>query len=125
MKRSGILHAQLAGIIAGLGHGDIVVIGDAGLPVPPNVTTVDLAVTLGTPPFWDVSDAVLGEMIVERALIAAEADAEVKARFASRLATDTISHEQLKSLSAEAVCVVRTGEAVPYTNIALFAGVGF
>ena len=34
MKKSGVLHNELAQIIASLGHGDLLVIGDAGLPVP-------------------------------------------------------------------------------------------
>ena len=34
MKRAGLLHAELSGLIAAMGHGDLLVIGDAGLPVP-------------------------------------------------------------------------------------------
>ena len=34
MKRTALLHAELSRTIALPGHGDMVVIGDAGLPVP-------------------------------------------------------------------------------------------
>lgn len=35
MKRTALLHADLSRAIAALGHGDMIVIGDAGLPIPP------------------------------------------------------------------------------------------
>jgi D-ribose pyranase len=35
MKKRGVLHTALAETIAGMGHGDLLVIADAGLPVPP------------------------------------------------------------------------------------------
>lgn len=35
MKRTALLHAELSHAIATLGHGDMLVIGDVGLPIPP------------------------------------------------------------------------------------------
>ena len=125
MKKSGILNAELSHAIASLGHGQILVIGDAGLPVPPGVPCIDLAVALGVPSFWDVLDAVLIEMEVERAVVASEASAKVLDQFKARLGVEQISHEALKEMSEAAIAVVRTGEAVPYTNVALVSGVGF
>lgn len=124
MKKTGILNADLARAIAALGHGDILVIGDAGLPVPAGVPCIDLAVTRGVPRFWEVLDAVLGDMVVERAVVATEATALME-EFGARLSPDIISHEALKALSCEAKAVVRTGEATPYANVALVAGVAF
>lgn len=37
MKRTAILHGDLSRLVALMGHGDLLVIGDAGLPVPPGV----------------------------------------------------------------------------------------
>lgn len=125
MKKTGILHAELSRVVAGLGHGQMLVIGDAGLPVPPGVPCVDLAVTLGVPGFWEVLDAVLSEMCVERAVVACEASAEVRGAFETRLAVEAVSHEALKAMSCEAVAVVRTGETVAYSNVVLVSGVVF
>jgi len=124
MKRSGILNADLARTVAALGHGDTLAIGDAGLPVPQGVACIDLAVTLGVPGIWDVLDAVLQEMVVERSVVADEATA-LMAQFNARLAPETVSHEQLKLLTCKAKAVVRTGEATPYANVVLVAGVAF
>ncbi|MDX1466776.1 MAG: RbsD/FucU domain-containing protein, partial [Halomonas sp.] len=57
MKRQGLLNAPLATLIAELGHTDTVVIADAGLPIPPGVPRVDLALRPGLPGFLEVFDA--------------------------------------------------------------------
>ncbi len=124
MKKSGILHPDLARLIASLGHGDLVVVADAGLPVPPGVACIDLAVTLGLPPFLPVLDAVLAEMEVERSFRANEAG-EIGARIDDRLTTEKISHEDFKSRCVTARAIVRTGEATPFANVGLVAGVVF
>ena len=42
MKKRGILNAQLSYLIAALGHKDLFMIGDAGMPIPEDVEVVDL-----------------------------------------------------------------------------------
>ena len=69
MKKTPLLHAELSGLIARLGHGDLLVIGDAGLPIPDGPQRIDLAVTANLPRFIDVVGAVLNEMQVESAVI--------------------------------------------------------
>ena len=54
MKKTPLLNVALSRVIAGMGHGDILVIGDAGLPVPPGVEMIDLAITPGLPDFASV-----------------------------------------------------------------------
>lgn len=127
MKRNALLNARLSGLIASMGHGDLLVIGDAGLPVPKGVEIVDLAVTRGIPSLFDVLDAVLSELIVERSEIAAEAAADLAARFRERATgqMDILSHDDFKRRSAQARAVVRTGECTAYANICLYAGVAF
>jgi D-ribose pyranase len=132
VKRSPLLHAELSQVIAALGHGDMVIIGDAGLPIPEGPRRIDLALTPGIPRVADVLKAVLSEMQVERALLAREAIEHLPAGTLpawceGQLAVvpETISHEELKRLSARAKAVVRTGECTPYANIVLCAGVTF
>ncbi len=124
MKKSGILNAELSRIVAGLGHGDLLVIADVGLPVPAGVPCVDLAVTLGVPAMLEVLDTVLSEMCVETAFRAEEAGA-VGGEIDARVQCDLVSHEVFKQRSAGAVAVVRTGEGTPYANVGLVSGVIF
>ncbi|MBO8137421.1 MAG: D-ribose pyranase [Desulfotomaculum sp.] len=130
MKKSGILHRELAYQVASLGHGDMIVIADSGLPVPREVKCIDLAVMKNVPPFLSVLDAVLGEMVVEKAVVAEELLPNsmlveaVKERL-QPVPVETVSHQSLKEISREAKAVVRTGEWTPYANIILVAGVAF
>ena len=50
MRRGGIINADLAGALSRMGHTDLVVICDAGLPIPPGPAVVDLAFQFGVPP---------------------------------------------------------------------------
>lgn len=131
MKKAGILNAQLAGIVAGLGHTNLLVVADAGLPVPPGIACVDLAVTVGVPRFLDVLAAVAGEIQVESLTLAEELlardealPAAIRALFPGA-AEERLPHEAFKALTARAKAVVRTGEATPYANVILRAGVVF
>ncbi|MDN5900121.1 MAG: D-ribose pyranase [Brachybacterium sp.] len=127
MKRRGILHPELGAHLARLGHTDTFVIGDCGLPIPPGVARVDLAVTLGVPGFAEVADAILAEIEVEAAVIAAEASTSpagemLGARFPG---AEAVGHEEFKQLTAQARFVVRTGETTPYSNVIVRCGVPF
>src|SRR2546422_10969921 len=70
MKRGTLLPPELSRVIARLGHGDALVIADAGLPIPAGVERIDLAFAPGKPAFMDVLEAVLAEMEVERDVLA-------------------------------------------------------
>ena len=54
MLKTGILHPQLARVLAELRHRDTIIIGDAGLPIPKGVERVDLGWRPGDPTwmFW-------------------------------------------------------------------------
>ena len=134
MKKTPLLNIALSRVIASLGHGDIIMIVDAGMPVPPGVELIDLALTHGVPDFVSVLKIVLTEMQVESHVIAEEmllrqppALAVVQSLGESRELGEQrlLSHEALKDLSRRAKAIVRTGECQPYTNIALVAGVVF
>lgn len=131
MKKTTLLHGELSHLVATLGHGDQVVIADAGLPVPPGTRCIDLALSRGVPSFEQVLDAVLSEMQVERADYAAEMlshSPQFETLLRRRLgdaALGSIAHDALKQRSGQARAIVRTGECSPYANVILHAGVVF
>lgn len=133
MKKTPLLNIALSRLIASLGHGDILVIGDAGLPVPPGVELIDLALTQGIPDFISTLRIVLTEMQVESHVLAEEILLKQPPALADLNALDQgdlgqrrlLSHEAYKQLSRKARAVVRTGECQPYCNIALVSGVTF
>ncbi len=131
MKKTALLNSALSETIASLGHGDMLVIGDAGLPIPAGPRRIDLALTQGVPGFLETLRTVLTEMKVDRALVALETgqvSPPVLAALREALGDvplEMISHVRLKELSGSARAVVRTGEFTPYANVILVAGVVF
>ena len=131
MKKTPLLNSALSQLIAGLGHGDMLVIADAGLPIPAHTPRIDLALTRNIPGFIDTLRVVLTEMQVEKAVVAQETagvSPAVKAAISQLLpgtVVSQVSHEEFKKMTAAARAVVRTGEFTPYANIILIAGVVF
>ncbi len=120
-------------MVSETGHTDLLVVADAGLPVPLGVERVDLAVRPGLPGFLEVLDVLLAELSVEGATVAremTERNPEVLAALQERLTAlgvtvEHVAHTELKALSTSARAVVRTGECTPFANVVLHAGVAF
>lgn len=131
MNKQGVLNPYIRSVIAEMGHGDMIVIGDAGLPVPDGVACIDVSVIAGIPRFTQVLDAVLGDLAVEKAYIASEMAGqnpvvhEETVKQLDSITMQILSHEQLKVLSEKACTVIRTGECTPFANVILVAGVTF
>ncbi|MDT2047945.1 D-ribose pyranase [Priestia aryabhattai] len=131
MKRHGILNSHISKVLTDLGHTDIIVIADAGLPIPDGVPRIDLSLKLGVPSFKDVVDTVRDDMVIEKVILAHEIKENNKEtmNYMNEAFLDTekqfVSHEILKALTKEAKVVIRTGEVTPYANCILQAGVIF
>ncbi len=129
MKKYGILNGQLSKTIAELGHTDMLVICDAGLPIPVTSNRVDLALKKGIPPFIDTLRAVLQELVIERVILAEEIKVESPVLYQEirneldSIPVSFVSHRNFKQLLPEAKGVVRTGEFTPYANIILISGI--
>ncbi|UMZ33999.1 D-ribose pyranase [Priestia megaterium] len=129
MKRHGMINSHITKILTDLGHTDTIVIADAGLPVPSDVPKIDLSLKLGVPSFEDVVVAVLEDMATEKIVIASEMKERNQKAYElmekQNILVEEVSHEQLKMLTGKAKVVIRTGEATPYANCILQAGVIF
>lgn len=131
MKKTALLNSMLSETIAGMGHTDMLVIADAGLPIPQGPRRIDLALTRGVPGFIQTLEAVLTELRVERIIIARETG-EVSPQILAQIEqllpdvpVQQLSHEKFKQVTSSARAVVRTGEFTPYANIILVSGVDF
>jgi D-ribose pyranase len=116
-------------VVTALGHTDTLVVADAGLPVPANVESIDLLWARGNPPLLPVLAALAAELVLEEAIVAEElTDPAILAGLGRHLAglpVKATSHDDLKARCRTARAVVRTGEATPYANVILRAGVPF
>jgi D-ribose pyranase len=131
MKRGGVLHPELARVIASMGHTDLLCVADAGLPIPPGVERIDLAFARGRPAFLEVVTAIVGELVVEGYTLAEESRThcpeliDALAQALPEAEVTWVPHEELKRLSHTARAIVRTGEFTPYANVLLRSGVDF
>jgi D-ribose pyranase len=111
---------------------DLLVIGDAGLPVAKDLQVIDLALVEGIPGFLQVVDAVLRELKAQEAIIATELTKvspqmaeDFKRMWPAEIPLHHVPHEEFKERTKNAKAVVRTGEFTPYSNVILVAGVLF
>lgn len=130
-KTDTTINPALSRVISETGHTDLIVVTDAGLPIPPGAERIDLAYRRGAPAFLDVLDTVLAEMVVEGATVSAEV-AEVSPHVLDALCErlpgieiELVPHIEFKRRTADARAFVRSGEFTPYANVILHAGVAY
>ena len=120
-------------MISETGHTDLLVVTDAGLPIPTGSERIDLAYRPGAPAFLDVLDTVLAELVVEGATVSAEVAEKspevldaLRERFAGMgFEIELVPHVEFKKLTHGARAFVRSGEFTPYANVILHAGVAY
>jgi D-ribose pyranase len=130
MNRNRLLNAQLSHAIAAMGHGDLMIVCDAGFPIPSSAWRIDLAVVPDVPDLETVLTPIAQNLIVERVSYAdmlPEHNAPLLAKI-KRLFADAdmapIKHETILSeMAAKAKVIVRTGAFDPWGNILLYSGV--
>lgn len=133
MKKFGILNRKLNDALSALGHGDILIITDAGFPLPygaqPGTISVDLAIAQDLPDIPTILRLINDEIIYEECYVA-ENQIEYNPRLhdeikgiVKRCAVDVIELEKLLLMGKRAKVIVRTGAFNPWGNIALVAGV--
>ncbi|MCF7944522.1 MAG: D-ribose pyranase [Spirochaetia bacterium] len=129
MKKSRILNKHLNNAIASMGHGDYIIISDAGFPIPEE-KRVDLAIEADVPGIADILELVTSDFIYERVIVANEQKDHNPEHFkrvdeiCDRCDVETIPHEQLVGeYPQKAKFIIRTGGFEPWGNVILCSGV--
>lgn len=129
-RNNGTLNSQLSRVISEVGHTDQLVVTDAGLPIPPHVERVDLALRKGVPSFLEVLEVILDEVSVESALLSDEIrttspdmlyEIEIHLR-RLKVVRSFVPHVEFKATTSNCRAAVRSGEFTPFANIILTAG---
>ncbi len=130
MKRGKLLNSELNHAIASMGHGDLMIVCDAGFPIPSSAWRIDLAIVQDVPDLETVLSAINDAFIPEKVSYAAEMAEnnppllEKVQRLFSASAHEPIPHQQILSeMAAKAKVIVRTGAFDPWGNILLYSGV--
>ncbi len=130
MKRGTILNAELNHAIASMGHGDLMIVCDAGFPIPLDAWRVDLAIVQDIPDLSTILTAIAGDFVAEKVGYAdtlptynAPLLATVQRLFPDSDHYMTAHETILGELAAKAKVIVRTGAFDPWGNIVLHSGV--
>lgn len=132
MLKTGIFHPQLCRVMAELRHMDMLVIGDAGLPIPKGVERVDLGWKQGSPEYLEVLEEIEKYMVTEKAIFAEEAlkvSPELHEKALKLLPEgidiEYVPHTDLKKITEKAKAIILTGEFTGYTNVILISGCAY
>lgn len=130
MKRDGILNARLSGALATLGHTDLIMVVDAGFPIPRDAHRVDLAIAENLPDLRTVLGLIADELVVEGVVRAEDVtsnnprlDEWLRGRFTDAEFTVRTHADMLGEMARQAKVIVRTGAFEPWGNVGLFCGV--
>ena len=131
MKKTTLINQEISYVIAGMGHQDMLVVADAGLPTPKGVQRIDLALSKGIPSFIDTVKAVSSELSIQTIIIADEMRSK-SPQILSFLTNhfpeanvQSISHDEFKAKTNYAKAIIRTGEFTSYANVILVSSVVF
>ena len=130
MDRGPLLNSELRYAIASMGHTDLMIVCDAGFPIPGSAWRIDLAIVQDVPDLATVLAAVSESFITEKVSYATEMaeNNPPLLKTVQELFSDSeyepIPHEQILSeMAAKAKVIVRTGAFDPWGNILLYSGV--
>lgn len=131
MKEIGFLNRQIDAALNRQGHMDLMMVVDAGFPVPDHIELIDLALKDDVPTVPEVLAELEKIHSVEKLIIAQETSDHnpsyfdnVTKNFWSGAAIEVISHADLKELSHQVKTIIRTGDFTAWANILLVSGAG-
>ncbi|WP_109467080.1 D-ribose pyranase [Albibacillus kandeliae] len=130
MKRSALLNSELNHAIASMGHTDLMIVCDAGFPIPSDAWRIDLALARDLPDLKTVLRLISAELIAEKVGYAEDLPERnpILLETVRSIFSDS-DHEQvphddiLGKYAAQAKVIVRTGAFDPWGNVLLWSGV--
>ncbi|MDP7334525.1 MAG: D-ribose pyranase [SAR324 cluster bacterium] len=130
MNRNKLLNSELNHAIASMGHGDLMIVCDAGFPIPLDTWRIDLSLVPDVPDLETVLYAVSEAFIAEKVAYADTLPTnnppllEKLQRLFVDADHEMIPHDEiLGEMAAKAKVIVRTGAFDPWGNILLYSGV--
>ena len=124
MLKSGIINPAVLQLLARIRHTNTLVIADQGFPFWPQIETVDLALVSGVPTVLQVLDAIRANFTIGHAWAAQEflthnsaPDQAALRRSLEGVSLEFEPHLEFKQRVPRAIGLIRTGGALPYSNL--------
>ena len=129
MIKDGILHPQLASLLARFRHVNAIAIVDGPFPTYPNVETIELAIKMGWPTIPQVLDEILPHLQITSLVLANEFSKKVDKQTVENylkhhqgIATTKIPHSEFKIQVGQCLGIIHTGDPIPYSSVILKSG---
>jgi len=131
MKELGIINREISRVISQQGHGDLLMVVDAGFAIPPNLEVIDISLGENNPKVLDILQELSKFFSVEKMILANETQetsptlfSEIVNSFGDNMEVETIAHSELKDLSKNVKAIIRSGDFTAYGNVILVSGAG-
>ena len=131
MKETGIINRHIAAAISEQGHGDLLLVTDAGFAIPQNVKVIDISLSENKPTVMDLLEELNKFFSVEKMYLSNETRQinpshfeKVTEAFGDQVEIETLPHHELKELSRTVKAAIRTGDFTAYGNVILVSGAG-
>ena len=131
MLEIGIINRELARIISRQGHGDWLMITDAGFAIPKDADILDISLAENIPTVPDVL-AVLSRFFSVEKMILAKQTSDINPKLFNRITrsfgenveVELVDHVTLKEISKKSKSIIRTGDFTAFGNVILVSGAG-
>jgi D-ribose pyranase len=130
MLETEIINRDLSRILSGQGHGDLLLITDAGFAIPKELEVADLSLDVNQPKVLTVLQTLKKAFSVEKIILADETRQHNPGYFEAitkvwgDIPVEIITHAELKAKSREVKAVIRTGDFTSFANVILVSGSG-
>ena len=131
MKETGVINRAIANAIAQQGHGDLLMVTDAGFAIPLGLEVIDLALEVNKPMVLEVLAMLRKNFSVEKMVMADQTlktsptlFENISNAFGVNIPVETMDHSNLKEMSKTVKTVIRTGDFTAFGNVILVSGAG-
>jgi D-ribose pyranase len=131
MKEIGIVNRELARVISEQGHGDWLMVVDAGFAIPKDADVIDISLSENCPMVIDTLTELKKFFSVEKLIFANDTKsvspslfASITGLFGEDVPVEMVTHPQIKELSHKVKAVIRTGDFTAFANVILVSGAG-
>jgi D-ribose pyranase len=131
MQEVGIVNRELARVLSAQGHGDLLMVVDAGFAIPKGADVVDISLGENCPMVIDTLKELTKFFSVEKLIFANDTKSvsptlfdNITKLFGEEVPVEMVTHPQIKELSTKVKAVIRTGDFTAYANVILVSGAG-
>jgi len=131
MVEVGILNRAIASALTKQGHGDLLMVTDAGFAIPQGVEVIDISLEENKPMVLEVLSMLRKKFSVEKMYMANQTKEtspslfeDISTAFGEGILVETVDHLVMKEMSKNVKVIIRSGDFTAYGNVILVSGAG-